>query len=82
MITTCGITYLAVAVTALLLSYGLVRASPPPANGVNAVEGLERYFGLSLLDSIPVLGISETFGLLAPVKYDGPAIRLMVTAYR
>lgn len=81
-IMTCGITYLAVAVTALLLRYGLVGASPPSANGVDAVEGLERYFGLSLLDSIPVLHIPETFGLIAPVKYDGLAMGLVVTAYR
>jgi hypothetical protein len=79
---TCMITYLVVAVMALLMSYGLVGASPTPTNGVDAVEGLERYLGVSLLGSIPVLRIPETFGLTAPVQYDGAAMGWVVTAYR
>lgn len=81
-IMTCAITYLLVAVTALLMSYGLLEASPEPSNGVDAVEGLERYFGVSLLGSIPVLHIPETFGLTAPVQYDGAAMGWIITAYR
>lgn len=77
-----GITYLAVAVSSLMLNHGLLEASPAPGNGVEVVEGLELFFGLSLLGTIPALRIPETFNLEAPVQYEGLAMGLLVTVYR
>ncbi len=77
-----GITYLAVAISSLMLNYGLLEASPTPGTGVEVVEGLERFFGLSLLGTIPALRIPETFNLEAPVQYEGLAMGLIVTVYR
>lgn len=81
-IMTSGITYLAVVVSSVLLAHGVIDASPNPGNGVEAVEGLERYFGLSLLDTVPGLHIPETFHLKAPAQYEGVAMGLVVTVYR